>query len=63
MIWNRDVKDPARTPADSRDDQGQIWQVLMSHQMSRERERSGVVGLDALGRGSCCSGQAWVVYW
>lgn len=28
----------------------QTWQVLMYHQMSRERQGSGMAGLGALGR-------------
>lgn len=34
----------------------QIRQVLMSHQMSREREGSGMAGLGALGQWCCNSG-------
>lgn len=37
----------------------QIWQVLMSREMSRERERASIAALGAWGRWSTWD-QAWV---
>lgn len=41
----------------------QIWQILMRHQMSREREGSGMAGLGTLGRWCCHSGADLDISW